>query len=88
MRRFDPSTSLLAGMSEADLRAELAALQQAYLQLGRGQQVVTASYTQGDGAKSVTYRQTDLATLAALIRQLQAQLGIVDSPRRAVGVKF
>lgn len=74
---------ILSGMSPSDLRAQLAALQAAYIELSSGKQVVTASYQQGDGAKSVTYRQTDITTLTALIRQVQAALGIIKAPRRS-----
>jgi hypothetical protein len=42
------------------------------------------SYTQGDGAKSVTYTKANLGDLTQAIRLLQAQLGIVRTPRRAL----
>lgn len=86
--RFDPSTSLLAGMDDAVLRQQLGRMQQDYLDLSAGRKLVSASYTQGDGAKSVTYDRTTIGQLAMAIRQLQAQLGIIQTPRRAIGVRF
>ena len=80
--RFSPRTSILAGMPRHLLEAKLAALQEAYLALSSGQQVVTASYTQGDGTKSVTYRQASLGDLVAAIKEVQAQLGIIHRGRR------
>lgn len=86
--RFDPSTSLLAGMDQTVLRQQLQRMQQDYLDLSAGRKMVSASYTQGDGGKNVTYDRTTIGQLAMAIRQLQAQLGIIDTPRRAIGVRF
>jgi hypothetical protein len=68
-------------MSTAQLQTALANAQQAYLDLSTGAKAVTLSYAQGAGSKSVTYQQTSLPNLVALIKQLQAQLGIVHRPR-------
>lgn len=81
---YQASKSIFAGMTTAQLQAALSAAQQAYLDLASGAKVVTVSYTQGDGAKSVTYAQTSMANLVALIKQLQAQLGIVQHPRAPI----
>lgn len=86
--RFNPQTSVLAGMDTSVLQARLAQMQQDYLDLMSGAKVVSASYTQGEGGKSVTYDRTNIAQLTMAIRQLQAQLGIICSPRRAIGVRF
>ncbi|MBN9143745.1 MULTISPECIES: gpW family head-tail joining protein [unclassified Novosphingobium] len=86
--RFNPQTSVLAGMDTSVLQARLAQMQQDYLDLMSGAKVVSASYTQGEGGKSVTYDRTNIAQLTIAIRQLQAQLGIICSPRRAIGVRF
>lgn len=86
--RFDPNTSLLAGMDQTALRQQLRSMQQDYLDLSAGRKLVSAAYTQGDGAKNVTYDRTTIGQLAMAIRQLQAQLGIIDTPRRAIGVRF
>jgi hypothetical protein len=86
--RFDRNTSLLAGMDDSVLRARLAQMQQDYLDLSSGRKTVSGAYAQGDGSKSVTYDRTNIAQLIQAIRQLQAQLGLIDNPRRAIGVRF
>lgn len=86
--RFNPNTSLLAGMDTGRLQAQLATLQQAYLDLSTGTKGESYSYTQGDGAKSVTYTRANLPALMQAIRLVQAQLGIIATPRRALGVRF
>lgn len=86
--RYDPSRSLLAGMDTGVLQARLQLMQQDYLDLQAGRKLISASYTQGDGAKSVVYDKTSLGQLAMAIRQLQAQLGVICSPRRAIGFRF
>ncbi|TCK43994.1 gpW protein [Paraburkholderia sp. BL8N3] len=88
MRRFDPSTSLLAGMDTAVLQQALADAQKAYLALSSGAQGESYSYTQGEGTRSVTYTRANLAELAAAIQLMQAQLGIVCAPRRANRLTF
>lgn len=86
--RFDPSTSLLAGRADALLQADLAKLQQAYIDISSGAKGETYSYTQGDGPKAVSYNKATLADLVQAIRLVQAQLGIIDRPRRALDVRF
>lgn len=85
---FNLSRTILAGMDQATMQAKLTALQQVYLDLSSGATVASASYTQGDGAKSVTYRNVEMAQLTQAIRLLQAQLGIVCNPRRPSRVRF
>ncbi|HDR9093366.1 gpW family head-tail joining protein [Burkholderia vietnamiensis] len=72
------------GRSRADLQAQLTALLKAYDQLAAGQMVASANYSQSDGSRSVTFRQTDLGTLDGLISKLQEQLGIVRRARRQI----
>lgn len=72
------------GRSRADLQAQLTALQAAYDQLVAGQQVVTGSYAQGDGTRSVTFRPTDLGLLDGTISIIQQKLGIVRRARRQI----
>ena len=48
----------------------------------------TLSYTQGDGAKAVTYTQTNVQQLVVLIKQLQAQLGLISRARRPLRFRF
>ena len=86
--RYSPRVGLLAGRSTALLQADLAAAQQAYLDLSTGINGNAYSYTQGDGAKSVTYTQTNVEQLAALIITLQKALGIAGAGRRPVRFNF
>lgn len=88
MSCFDPTTSILAGMDTTDLQARLTALQSAYLDLSAGAKVVTVSYAQGNGNKSVTYKAADLSEVVSAIRLVQAQLGVVCHPRRALRPLF
>jgi len=86
---FNRNTSLLAGaMTDAQLRDALAKAQQAYIDLTTGSRGVSFSYSQGDGTRSVSYQQSSLADLLALIQLLQAQLGIVARPRKPVRFRF
>ncbi|MBS9442488.1 gpW family head-tail joining protein [Photorhabdus heterorhabditis] len=86
---FNSKTSLLAGaMTREQLQDALMKAQQAYIDLASGQRGVSFSYTQGDGTRSVSYQQSSMADLMALIQLLQAQLGIVPRPRRPVRFRF
>lgn len=68
--------SAFAGMPVEHLRAALASAQAALIDLQTGKSYSSLSYTQGDGAKSVTKRVTSVAEVTALIAQLQRALGI------------
>ncbi|GJG92846.1 gpW family protein [Cupriavidus pauculus] len=85
---FDPTTSIFAGMSQAALQKALSDAQAALIALQTGSKGVSFSYTQGDGAKTVTYQQADIGALTALIRQLQQQLGIIPRARRRIGFVY
>lgn len=86
---FNANTSLLAGaMSRAQLEEALNRAQQAYIELSTGAKGVSFSYAQGDGTRSVSYQPTDIGTLMGLIQLLQAQLGIVKRPRRAIRFRY
>ena len=86
---FNRNTSLLAGgMTDEQLRDALQKAQQAYIDLTTGSRGVSFSYTQGDGTRSVSYQQSSLAELLALIQLLQAQLAIVARPRKPVRFRF
>lgn len=86
---FNRNTSLLAGsMTDEQLRDTLQKAQQAYIDLTTGSRGVSFSYSQGDGTRSVSYQQSSLADLLALIQLLQAQLGIVARPRKPVRFRF
>lgn len=75
---------LFAGMDTAVLQGLLQQAQLALIQLQSGQMNVSLSYTQGDGAKSVTRKMGSVAECTALIQQLQQALGISCHPRRAI----
>jgi hypothetical protein len=86
--RYNPRTSIFAGMSPWQLRQAIESLQAAYLELMAGGKVVTASYAQGDGTKSVTYTAAQGQNIVNTILQLRAQLGEVRHPRRGFRVGF
>ncbi|MEX6095901.1 gpW family head-tail joining protein [Morganella morganii] len=54
--------------------------------MSTGAKGVSFSYTQGDGTRSVSYQQTSLGDLLALIQTIQAMLGI--SRRRPIRVRY
>ena len=74
------------GVPKATLQAWLTQVQQAIQDLSTGGKLEVASYAQGDGNRSVTYRAADSGRLRQLIRDLQAALG--TRTRRAIGVRF
>lgn len=76
------------GMSTVDMQSRLAALQAAYFDLSAGAKIVTATYNQGDGTKSVTYQPTDIAQIQRSILMLQKALGIICHYPRARRVLF
>jgi hypothetical protein len=76
------------GMSAADMQSRLAALQAAYFDLSAGAKIVTAAYGQGDGTKSVTYQQSDIAQIQRSILMLQKALGLIDCYPRARRIYF
>ena len=81
---FDITHSVFNGMTQAQLQAALTAAQQAYLDLSMGAKGVTFSYAQGEGSRSVTYTQTSVEKLSALILELQAALGMRRRARRPI----
>jgi hypothetical protein len=82
--RFNPRTSIFAGMPRDKLQRALEQAQWAYIELSSGGKVQVAAYTQGDGSKSVTYTQAEIPNLTNLILELQAQLGIRRFARRPI----
>ncbi len=79
--------SAFSGMPQDQLRAALASAQSALIDLQTGKAYSSLSYTQGDGAKSVTKRVTSVGEVTALIAQLQRALGI-GGRRRMIGFVF
>lgn len=88
MSRFGPGTGLLAGMPREQLQVSLQNAQQAYIQLSTGGKVENATYTQGDGSKSITYTRANIAQLANVIMMLQKQLRIDARPRQPIRFEF
>lgn len=70
------------GMDTDALAAGLAQAQAAYIALLAGSKEESVSYTQGEGARAVTFTRTNIANLTALIAQLQAALGQGCGARR------
>lgn len=81
------TTSLLDGMTPAELRAALATAQKALIDLTVGAKPVSVAYTQGNGSRAVTYAKADIPQINALIASIQAQLGI-SSGRRPMRFRF
>ncbi|MFN3675571.1 MAG: gpW family head-tail joining protein [Sphingomonas pseudosanguinis] len=77
--------SLFEGLPEPQLRAALASAQLALVKLMSGEAIASVSYTQGDGAKSVSKRVTTVAECTALIMQLKRALGMPGGNRRMTG---
>jgi len=84
---FTPPTSgILIGMTEAELRAHRARLQKALIELIASDKPVKLSYTQGDGQRMVEYSAGDEAKIRGLITEINVCFG--EGRRRAVGLRF
>ncbi|GAB6854185.1 gpW family head-tail joining protein [Asaia astilbis] len=81
-----PRQTALSGLSQEQLRANLAAAQQGYHDLMIGGKPVSVSYSQVNGARSVTYKAADKNDLLNYIQLLQTQLGITG--RRPLRITF
>lgn len=83
--------SPLYGMTQQQLQAALTAAQNAYVALMTGERTVTASYSQGDGSKSVTFDRLEggVAQVRLFIQELQRALGnTCRRPRRFIRVNM
>lgn len=67
---------------QAQLQSYRTALMSCLQALGTGQSVATASYTQGDGPKTVTFREADIGTVTATLLQVERALGLRPRSRR------
>lgn len=83
---FTPRLNNLSGVPKATLEQWLRESQQALHDLSTGAKGESFSYTQGDGAKSVTYTRTDIGALQAHINALLYALGM--RRRRAIRPVF
>ena len=86
--RFDPNSSILAGRSTNALNADLARLQQAYIDLMAGGKAVTVAFAQGDGSQTVTYTAATIANLMMAIKLIQLQLGVITRARPPINPIF
>ena len=81
-------TSILDGIDPGVLQLRLSAMQTAYLDLISGGKVQVASYSQGDGGKSVTYTMANIGDLTAAILTIQTQIdrlqGMCNGRRRPI----
>ncbi len=66
--------SILDGVALSTLQAQLAQMQQAYLDLMSGAKIVSASYSQANGSRAVTYTQANIADLVQAIIGVQTQI--------------
>ncbi|VVP61665.1 hypothetical protein PS870_06405 [Pseudomonas fluorescens] len=83
---FTPRLNNLSGVPKATLQQWLTESQQALHDLSTGNKGESFSYTQGDGAKSVTYTRADIGALQAHINALLYALGM--RRRRAIRPVF
>lgn len=83
-----PRTTILTGMTQEAAAAALAQAQADYIALMSGNKGESFSYTQGDGAKSVTYTRANVAGLVQLIGMLQTLAGVSRRSRRPVQFYF
>jgi hypothetical protein len=82
MSNYDPLESPLSLLPRTTVQAWLTAAMTAEQELSTGAKVATASYSQGDGSRSVTYTPADLFRLRARIQELAAFLGVGRPGRR------
>jgi hypothetical protein len=82
MSNYDPLNSSLTMIPRETVQQWLVAAMTAEQELAVGGKVATASYSQGDGSRTVSYTAADRAFLKARIAELSAFLGIGRPGRR------
>ncbi len=82
VQTFDVSQTWLAGMTQVQLAQLYASLIQARAQMAAGGKVVSASYSQGTGSRSVSYNMASQAQLNQDINMVQRALGMPGQSRR------
>jgi hypothetical protein len=85
---FDVSQTWLAGLTQPQLLQLQSSLLQAMIALTSGAKVATASYTQGDGSKSVTYQLTDQASVTQTLMLVNRALGLPSQSRRPMRIRY
>lgn len=88
MPPFRPGESPLAGIPNTILRKNLVELQTVLMEFAAGGRVVKASYTQGDGVKTVEFQQTNIAQIQGMIKLIQMQLGLIHRARRPINFVY
>jgi hypothetical protein len=78
MTRICGYGTILDGLDPATLQQQLAAMQLAYLQLISGGKTQSASYTQADGSRSISYTQGNIGDLVQGIMLVQKQLAALN----------
>lgn len=86
MSHYDPTNSPLSVVPVETVRQWLLAAVTAEQELAIGEKVAVASYSQGDGSRSISYTAADRLLLKARISELSAFLGI--GQRRPMRVSF
>lgn len=85
---YNPTNSVLSGMTTLQLTTALTNAQQAYVDLMTGARTIRLTYEQGDGKKSVDYDKVDISQLQFFIKMLQSQLGLPVQTRRPLRFRF
>lgn len=75
---------IYATWSQAELQSYRTALKSTLQALNSGQSVATASYTQGDGPKTVTFRDVQSGQVTATLLQVEVALGLRPRARRRI----
>lgn len=73
---------IYATWPQSQLQSYRTALMSCLQQLNAGQSVASASYTQGDGPKTVQFRPTELGQVTASLLQVEVALGLRPPVRR------
>ncbi len=79
---FHQGSSTLAGVPREILQAWRSTALEVLAELQTGAKVVSATYAQADGSKSVTYSQANLGDLNNWIMLLNEALGVTRGVRR------
>ena len=88
VQTFDVSQTWLAGMTQVQLAQLYASLIAARAQMSAGGKIVSASYAQGEGSRSVTYNMANQAQLMNDINMVQRALGMPGQSRRPMRPVF
>ena len=88
VQTFDVSQTWLAGMTQVQLAQLYASLIAARMQLASGSKIVSASYAQETGSRSVSYNMANRDQLNQDINMVQRALGMPGMSRRPMRPVF